>query len=383
MTEIIRYAIVADNLFDGTSVHENAAALIDGSRITHVLPAGKVSKDVPVIELARGAWLAPGFIDLQVNGGGGVLFNDDPSPAGIRTILAAHRKFGTTAMLPTLISDTEEKMRFASRAVGEAMQSEPGILGIHYEGPFLSPERPGVHDLAMIRAAGARDIDTLTALRRGVTLVTLAPECVAAGFISALRAQGVRVSLGHSNATYAQTRAAMAKGLACFTHLFNAMPPPSAREPGPIVAALESEAAFYTLIVDGVHVAAPMLQLALRGKGQPILITDAMPPVGGAMTSFRLYGGDITVTNGRCTRKDGTLAGAVLDMASAVRNCVQLLGVPLPRALSFASAAPADFLGLGEQLGRIGPGYRANLVAFHPSDIRILGTWVAGRNGER
>jgi N-acetylglucosamine-6-phosphate deacetylase len=337
---------------------------------------------MPLIELPHGAWLAPGFIDVQVNGGGDVLFNDDPSPGGIRTILAAHRKFGTTAMLPTLISDTEEKMRLASRAVEEAMPSEPGILGIHFEGPFLSPERPGVHDVGMIRAAAASDIGVLTTLRGGVTLVTLAPECVAAGFISALRAKGVRVSLGHSTATYDQTRAAMAEGLACFTHLFNAMPPPSAREPGPIAAALESESAFYTLIVDGVHVAAPMLQLALGGKGQPILITDAMPPVGGKMTSFRLYGGDITVANGRCTRKDGTLAGAVLDMASAVRNCVQLLGVPLSRALSLASAAPADFLGLGKQLGHIAPGCRADLVAFRPSDIGILKTWVAGRSSE-
>jgi N-acetylglucosamine-6-phosphate deacetylase len=383
MSETTRYGIVAGNLFDGTRVHENAAVLIDGARITHVLPADKPPKDVPLIELPRDAWLAPGFIDVQVNGGGDVLFNDDPSPAAIRTILAAHRKFGTTAMLPTLISDTEEKMRLASRAVDEAIQSEPGVLGIHYEGPFLSPERPGVHDVAIIRAAAARDIETLMMLRSGVTLVTLAPERVGAGFISALRAKGARVSLGHSNATYDQTRAAMAEGLACFTHLFNAMPRPAAREPGPIVAALESEAAFYTLIVDGVHVAAPMLQLALRGKGQPILITDAMPPVGGAKTSFRLYGGDITVANGRCTRKDGTLAGAVLDMASAVRNCVQLLGMPLPRALSIASAAPADFLGLGGQLGRIAPGYRADLVAFQPSDIRILKTWVAGSSGER
>jgi N-acetylglucosamine-6-phosphate deacetylase len=232
----------------------------------------------------------------------------------------------------------------------------------------------------MIRAATARDIGILTTLRNGVTLVTLAPECVEAGFITALRAKGVRVSLGHSKATYDQTRAAMAEGLACFTHLFNAMPPPSAREPGPIVAALESEEAFYTLIVDGVHVAAPMLQLALRGKGRPILITDAMPPVGGIMKSFRLYGGDIAVANGRCTRKDGTLAGAVLDMASAVRHCVQLLGVPLPRALNLASAAAADFLGLREQLGRIAPGYRADLVALDPSDVRILKTWVAGRS---
>jgi N-acetylglucosamine-6-phosphate deacetylase len=382
MSEAARFAIVPYRLFDGTSLHSGAAVLIDGERISQVVRMSDVPKGLPLVELPDGAWLAPGFIDLQVNGGGDVLFNDAPTPHGLRTILAAHRRFGTTSLLPTVISDSEETMRVASRAVSEAMRSEAGILGIHYEGPFLSPERPGVHDVAMLRTAEMRDVDLLTTLPRGITLVTVAPERVAAGFISALRAQNVRISLGHSNATYDQTRAAMADGLTCFTHLFNAMRPPAAREPGPIVAALESETTFYSLIVDGIHVAAPILQLALRGRGRPILISDAMPPVGGTKKGFRLYGNEIVVTNGRCTRTDGTLAGAVLDMASAVRNCVALLGVPLERALGFASAAPADFLGLGAQLGRIAPGYRADLVAFQPSDVSVLRTWVAGRDSD-
>ena len=380
MSEEARYAISADTLFDGVMVHEHAAALIDGQRIAGLVPRRDVPKRMPVLDLPKDAWLAPGFIDIQVNGGGDTLFNDDPTPAAIRTILAAHRRFGTTAILPTLISDTEEKMRRAAKAVREVLPSEPGVLGIHYEGPFLSPERPGVHDREMIRAAVPRDEQILTSLGGGTTLVTLAPECVPAGFIAALCAQGVRVSLGHSMATYDQTRAAMAEGLTGFTHLFNAMRPLSAREPGPIAAALESKDASYSLIVDGVHVAPAMLRLALRGKGSPLLITDAMPPVGGRKSSFILYGDEIDVSNGRCTRRDGTLAGAMLDMATAVRNCVGLLGVPLPAALALASAAPADFLGLGGHLGRIAPGYRADLVAFHPREVEILETWVAGRS---
>jgi N-acetylglucosamine-6-phosphate deacetylase len=171
----------------------------------------------------------------------------------------------------------------------------------------------------------------------------------------------------------------MGEGVTGFTHLFNAMRPMAAREPGPIAAALESEQMFYSLIVDGVHVAPATLQIALRGKGRPILITDAMPPVGGQESTFDLYGQQIAVSKGRCARADGTLAGAALDMATAVRNCVSLLQVPLPQALQFASAAPADFLGLGDRLGRIAPGYRADLIALEPENVTVLRSWVAGK----
>jgi N-acetylglucosamine-6-phosphate deacetylase len=299
---------------------------------------------------------------------------------GIRSIAAAHRKFGTTGLLPTLISDSPQKMRVALDAANAAASEEPGILGIHLEGPFLSSEKPGVHDPRQIRSPSADELTMLTAPRNGVLLVTLAPEVVPPGFIAQLVAAGIRVSLGHSMASYRQTRAAMAEGLTGFTHLFNAMRPLSSREGGPIAQALESPHAWYGLIVDGVHVDPAMLRLALRGLGHPMLVTDAMPPVGGSRSNFTLHGKNITARDGCCVTDDGTLAGTVLDMAAAVRNCIRLLGVALPDALRFASAHPAAFLGLEQTLGKLAPGYRADLVAFDPNDITVLATWVSGRD---
>ena len=378
MKRAARHAIAADTVFDGTVPHRQYAVVIEAGTITAVLPRHDLPRDVPVRELPDGAWLAPGFIDVQVNGGGDVLFNDTPTVEGIAAIVAAHRRFGTTALLPTLISDTAGTMRAAAAAVQAAIPSLPGVLGIHFEGPFLSPERAGVHDPAMLRSLTPQDLEFLTAACAGVRLVTLAPERVPAGFIRALAAAGVRVALGHSMATYAETRAALADGLTGFTHLFNAMRPLASREPGPVAAALETAGAFYGLIVDGEHVAAPMLRLALRGLGQPMLVTDAMPPVGGAGTDFMLGGKRITLRDRRITTEDGTLAGAALDMASAVRNCVRLVDLSLPDALRLASAAPAAFLGLGDRLGHLRPGYRADIVALDPAEIGVLASWVAG-----
>jgi N-acetylglucosamine-6-phosphate deacetylase len=379
MNQPTQSAVAASHVFDGTALHRNAAIVIEGERISALMPRAELPRGIGVDVLPDGLWLAPGFIDLQVNGGGDVLFNDAPTPEGIAAIATAHRKFGTTGLLPTLITDTAEKMQAALAAVQAARGRHPGVLGIHFEGPFLSPDRPGVHCVRHIRAPSAADIDMLTAARAGAMLITLAPERVPDGFIARLVASGIRVSLGHSAASYQQTRAAMAEGLAGFTHLFNAMPPLLGRAPGPIAAALETAGAWYGLIVDGVHVDPAVLRLALRGAGHPMLVTDAMPPVGGRRASFRLYGEEIRTTDGRCLRKDGTLAGAALDMASAVRNCVRMLDVPLERALSFASAHPADFIGLGASLGRIAPGFDAQLVAFDPHDVHVVRTWVAGR----
>jgi N-acetylglucosamine-6-phosphate deacetylase len=379
MNKRIPSAVVASHVFDGAVVHRDAAIVIEGEQILALLPRGDLPRAIDAVVLPDGLWIAPGFIDLQVNGGGDVLFNDVPTPEGIAAIAAAHRKFGTTALLPTFITDTTEKMQAALGAVQTVRAQQPSVLGIHLEGPFLSPERRGVHAGRYIRAPSAADVDMLTAARPGAMLITLAPERVSAGFIVQLVANGVRVSLGHSAATYEQTRAAMAEGLTGFTHLFNAMPPLLSRDPGPIAAALESAAAWYGLIVDGVHVDPAVLRLALRGAGHPMLVTDAMPPVGGSQANFKLYGEDIRTLDGRCLRADGTLAGAVLDMASAVRNCVRMLDVPLERALTFASVHPAGFLGLGASLGRIAAGFRADLVAFDPDDIHVVRTWVAGR----
>lgn len=376
------HAIAADHVFDGTAVHERAAVIVDGARIADLVPTTDLPRTISTRTLPEGAWLAPGFVDLQVNGGGDVLFNDQPTVEGVRAIAAAHRRRGTTALLPTLISDSAEKMRLAMEAVNAAIGSEPSILGLHLEGPYLSPEKPGVHDRSQIRQPSPGELAMLTAQRKGVLLVTLAPEVVPPGFIAQLVAASIRVSLGHSMASYRQTRAAMAEGLSGFTHLFNAMRPLSSREGGPIAAALESPEAWYGLIADGVHVDPAMLRLALRGLGHPMLVSDAMPPVGGSRSSFNLHGDSITAQEGCCVRDDGTLAGTVLDMASAVRNCVRLLGVSLPDALRFASAHPAAFLGLGQTLGHLVAGSRADLVAFDPADVTVLATWVAGHEGD-
>ncbi|MGD9616181.1 MAG: N-acetylglucosamine-6-phosphate deacetylase [Alphaproteobacteria bacterium] len=382
MTGSKSHAIAADTVFDGAALHRDGAVVIDGPDIAFLCARRELPRDIPVRALPSGVWLAPGFIDVQVNGGGDVLFNDDPTADGILAIAAAHRRFGTTGLLPTLISDTPEKMRCAGEAVGAAMRLCPGVLGIHFEGPFLSPERPGVHDPAMFRIPDNTDLALLTTPRGGATLVTLAPECVPPGFINALAREGVRIALGHSMASYEQTKAALAEGLTGFTHLFNAMRPLAARDPGPIAAALEEPRAFYGLIVDGEHVAPAMLRLALRGLGQAILVTDAMPPVGGSRNAFRLCGKDIIVRDGRVATGEGVLAGSALDMASAVRNCVSLLGMTLPEALRLASAAPATFLGLSDRFGSLAPGHRADIVALDPEAVRVLTTWVAGKADE-
>jgi N-acetylglucosamine-6-phosphate deacetylase len=373
-----RHAVAADHVFDGTAVHRDTAVVIERTSVAALVPRADVPNDTPLRKMPAGVWLAPGFIDTQVNGGGGVLFNDEATREGVAAIVAAHRKFGTTSLLPTLISDTPEKTAQAIAAVAAVYGQIPGVLGIHLEGPFLSREKPGVHNPRVLRRPTDRDADMIMTHGHGATLVTLAPEQVPRGFIAKLVSADVHVALGHSMATYAQTEAALAEGLTGFTHLFNAMRPLTSREPGPIGAALEAPGAWFGMIVDGIHVDPAVLRLALRGLAKPMLVTDAMPPVGNPQSAFALYGERIEVRDGRCLRGDGTLAGSVLDMASAVRNCVDLLDVPLTDALRFASINPARFLGLGQVLGKLAPGYRADLVAFDPANIEVVTTWVAG-----
>jgi N-acetylglucosamine-6-phosphate deacetylase len=374
-------AVAADHIFDGFTVRHNAAVLIEGEDIADIVPLAGLPQAARVHTLPSGVWLAPGFIDVQVNGGGDVLFNDSPTPEAVAAIARAHRISGTTGLLPTFITDAAEKMSAAIAAVQAVMEREPGVLGIHLEGPFISPQRPGVHDPQFIRQITAKDVALIAAPRKGVTVITLAPEQMPKGVIAALAKAGVRVSLGHTLATYEQTCAAMVEGLSGFTHLFNAMPAMLSRDPGPVAAALESPHAFYGMIVDGEHVAPAALRAALRGAGHPMLVTDAMPPVGGSRQSFHLYGDEIAVRAGGLRRKDGTLAGAFLTMAQAVNNCVQMLGLRLEEALPLASRNPAEFLGLGNRLGQLAPGYRADMVAFHPAPVEVIETWVAGKAG--
>ncbi|TCV92785.1 N-acetylglucosamine 6-phosphate deacetylase [Luteibacter rhizovicinus] len=324
--------------------------------------------------------LLPGFIDCQVNGGGGVLFNDAPTVDTIRRIGEAHRKFGTTGFLPTLISDDADVMERAIDAVNEAVeQGVPGVLGIHLEGPFIAPERKGVHDSAKFRVAGADDVALLARRHGGVTLLTLAPERTTNDVLSQLVANGVVVAAGHTAADYDTTRAALVAGVRGFTHLFNAMTPFTSREPGVVGAALEDHDSWCGLIVDGHHVHPASLRVAIAAKAKErmMLVTDAMPPVGSDNPDFVLKGETITMRDGVCQTADGTLAGSALDMATAVRNTVEMVGVPLDEAARMASTYPAAFLGLEKTHGHIAAGYRADFVVMD-DNFNVVETWISG-----
>jgi N-acetylglucosamine-6-phosphate deacetylase len=366
-------------LFDGVFA-EDIAVLIEGEKIAAVVPDDDARIDAAECHDLQGNILAPGFIDCQVNGGGGVLFNDAPDVETIRIIAAAHRRFGTTGLLPTLISDNTEVMRAAIAAVGDAMrQRVPGVLGIHLEGPFISNQRKGIHDPKYFRVPGIPDVEMLTSLQRGKTLLTLAPEHVPAELLRELASRGVVLAAGHTAATYAQMRTALDAGVRGFTHLYNAMSALTSREPGAVGAALEDKASWCGVIIDGHHVHPAALRIALAAKpaGKIFLVTDAMPPVGSDRDTFELNGETITCRDGLCTNASGVLAGSALDMAGAVRNTVALLKVPLAEALRMASAYPAAFLGLERSHGRIAAGFAADLVVLDDT-LNVLTTFIQG-----
>ena len=356
--------------------------LIEQGRIFDVLPATDARCRAAERYDLGGGLLLPGFIDLQVNGGGGVLFNDAPSVESIRAIGAAHRRFGTTAFLPTLISADLEIVAHAIAAVrGAIAAGVPGVLGIHIEGPFLNAARKGVHDPAKLRELDPSALGLLTSLRDGRTLVTLAPEMTTPQLIQQLVAAGVVVSAGHTNATYAEIRAALAHGLSGFTHLFNAMSQLTGREPGAVGAALDDQGSWCGIIVDGEHTDPVVLRIALRCKPHDrfVLVTDAMPSVGTNQSSFELQGRRVIVRDQTCVDEDGRLAGSNLDMASCVRNAVAMLGVSLPQAVRMATQIPAEFLGVAAEYGRIAAGQRANLVLADDA-LNVRETWIDGRS---
>ncbi len=359
---------------------DDVAVLVQDGRILDMTTAHDARAAAAQRHDLGGRLLLPGFIDTQVNGGGGVLFNDAPEVETLRRIAAAHARFGSTGLLPTLISDDLDTMQRAVEAVDAAIAAGvPGILGIHLEGPFLSPERRGVHDPAKIRAIDARGLDVACSLRRGKTLLTLAPERTTREVIAELSGRGIIVAAGHSAASYEQTRAALAAGVRGFTHLFNAMTPLQSREPGMVGAALDDAASWCGVIVDGHHVHPAALRVAIRAKaaGRMMLVTDAMPPVGADDPDFYLGGERVSCKDGICLTPGGVLAGSCLDMAGAVRNCVTLLGLPLAEAARMAAAYPAAFLGLQATHGRIAAGCAADLVVAD-DELRVHETWVGG-----
>jgi N-acetylglucosamine-6-phosphate deacetylase len=373
-------ALVNGRVLRDSGFVDGLAVIIEGGTVAAIVPRDDARVATVVAHDLNGQRLMPGFIDTQVNGGGGVLFNDAPTVDTIRAIGRAHRRFGTTGFLPTLISDDLHVIESALAAVREAIRVRvPGVLGIHIEGPFLNPERKGAHDVAKLRTLDAAAVKLLATPTGGRTMLTLAPEMTGSDTLRELAHAGIILSAGHTNATYAEVKQALGSGLRGFTHLFNAMSQLGNREPGVVGAALEDGGSWCGIIVDGVHVDPVVLRLALRCKPAEkfMLVSDAMPNVGSDIKEFTLAGRRIVVHEGKLLDEDGTLAGATLHMAGAVANAINLLDMDAARAARMASANPAAFLKLDGELGRIEPGYRASLV-LADDRFNVLETWIDG-----
>lgn len=369
-----RFRFVNGHVATAQGVMPGADIAVEGDRIAAIQP---VEGATDTIDL-NGGWVVPGYIDTQVNGGGGVLFNDRLDVEGIAAMAAAHAAYGTTAMLPTLVSETPDKIARALDAIDEAIVAKvPGIVGIHVEGPVLNPARKGIHDPARFRDLDDELVAVLSRPRKGKVMLTVAPERVPVATLRRLSEAGVLISAGHSEASYDQAIAAFDAGVVGVTHLFNAMPALQQRVPGLVGATLDDPRPYAGLIVDGFHVAAPVLRLALKARpfDRLMLVTDAMPSVGAVQKDFVLHGRHIDVAGGKCTYADGTLAGSDLDMGAAVANAVEQLRITVDQAAAMAATHPAAFLGLSHERGALGVGLRADWVvldaALKPVDTRI------------
>jgi N-acetylglucosamine-6-phosphate deacetylase len=375
-------ALKGARIFDGEDWHDGCAVLIAGGIVTGVVGNGDIPENAHVTNL-DGGFLAPGFVDLQVNGGGGVMLNDDPSIETIRRICAAHARFGTVALLATLITDTPATTATTLEAgMAAARDRVPGFLGLHLEGPHLSLSRKGAHDPKLIRPMEERDLARLVNARGmlPVLMTTVAPETVTPQQIAALSGAGVAVSLGHSDAGFEIAHAAIAAGARQVTHLFNAMSQLQHREPGMVGAALDTGEVSAGLIADGFHVDRHAIAIALRAKcgpGRIFLVTDAMATIGTDMTEFTLNGRTIKRADGRLTLADGTLAGADLDMISAVRFVHHEIGLPVEEALRMASLYPARAVAQDDRLGRIGEGRPASFVQLSDA-LEVRNVWIDG-----
>ena len=379
---IEKKAYIGARIFDGTDEHFGAALVTEKKEILKIVPQEDVSSDYEIISLNQGI-ICPGFVDIQVNGGGGCLLNEAPSLQSLEKICDTHAKLGTTSLLPTLISDVPEITKAAQTCAIEASEKNiPSFMGLHLEGPHLATSRSGAHDKSVIKPMGKNDCLDLETLAKKISkvLITVAPEAVPIEFVEQLTSAGVIVSLGHSDCTFAEAEDLVAAGATGVTHLFNAMSQFGSREPGLVGAALELGHLSAGIIADGFHVDEATIRIALRAKKSPgsiFLVSDSMATTGTTLGSFELNGRTIFRKNGRLTLENGTLAGADLDLASAVRFMVNNVGISYIDALKMATVYPSTFIGMEREIGVLKPGARADFL-WLDDDLNVQSVWRAG-----
>ena len=375
-------SFVGATIFDGFKRHFNSALIIQNNKVAEIIAEEKVDPKTEQIVLAGGL-LTPGFVDLQVNGGGGVLFNDNPSLENLKTICEAHIKLGSTSILPTLISDSPEVNKQAILAITDALdQKINGLVGLHLEGPHLARARKGAHEERFIRPMKEFDCLELESLANKIPnlMLTVAPEAVSSEQITRLSKAGAIISLGHTDCTFNQAADAVRAGATCATHLFNAMSPLGGREPGLVGAVLDTGKLFSGIIADGFHVNKTSINLALRAKEAPgalFLVSDAMSTVGSDQKHFFLNDRLIARSQGKLILEDGTLAGADINLSDAVKYMVNVVGISQDDAIRMASLIPAKVLGVESEIGCLAPDARADFL-WMKNDLEIEKVWVGG-----
>jgi len=379
----MKQALLGSQIFCGERFYDDHALLVEGKSIVDIVDKNNTPDNFNKIELDQGI-LAPGFIDLQVNGGGGVLFNNSPNKESLNTIIKAHQFFGTTSVMPTVISDSLEVLEQCIKTVTEEIKNNSSLLGIHIEGPFFNAKYRGVHQKQYISTINSDYLNLFESLKGLPVMLTLAPECISSKELKHLTSLGIKALAGHSDASYDELDDAIKNGLDGFTHLFNAMGQISAREPGVVGSALHFENTFASIIVDLHHVHPSLIQLAyqLKPTGKLFFISDSMATINHGKPSFELYDEVVNESDGRLVNSEGKLAGSSITQIDAVKNAYQKCNIPLNQALAMASRYPAEYLGIENHLGSLKPGYRADLVHFD-SNFKVHNAWVSGKQINR
>ncbi|MGE4575662.1 MAG: N-acetylglucosamine-6-phosphate deacetylase [Candidatus Pseudothioglobus sp.] len=375
----MKQALIGAQLFSGKEFFDNRALLIDGENIIDIINEHNIPNNFETQKL-NGGILSPGFIDLQVNGGGGKLFNNSPDKQSLNTIIEAHQHFGTTSIMPTVISDSLNVLKRCTTTISEVIENNKSLLGVHIEGPFFNVKYRGVHQKQYINTINSDYLNLFESLKDFPVILTLAPECISTKQLKHLKSLGFKILAGHTDASYDQLEEAIKYGLDGFTHLFNAMGQISAREPGVVGSALTFDNAAASIIVDLHHVHPSLIQMAYKQKpqGKLFFVSDSMATIHHGEPSFELYDEVVSESNGRIINSEGKLAGSSITQIDAIKNAYQSCNIPLNDAIAMVTRYPAEYLGVANYLGSLKSGYRADLTHFD-LDFQVHNVWVAGK----